>query len=257
MTTDPRPTSPATTASAIDEDKLFPTGMQKALAASGIVFALLVILSIIIGADEHPDFGAGASEWRELATDGKDDNQASALLGLLGVLFFVMFVGVVRSALARTELQLRGFTRGADIALAGGILAATGVAIAIAMGTAAASQPADTPDEVVRAMFHLADSVWAAAVVGFAVFLLNAGMLIVRTGALPRWIGWVAVVSSVAWAITLLSVLEWEDSDSVFAAFWIPGNLLLLVFAIATSVVLIRRVGKPWPLPGGGSRTGL
>jgi len=239
----------------VDDYKLFPKGLQKALAASGIAFAVLVIASIVVQGEDYPDFGEAAAQWRSYATENKDEVQLGALFGLLAVLEFLAFAGVVRSALARAETLLRGFTRVADVAFAGAILGAAGVALALATSAVAASQPADTPGEIVRALFHASDALWAAAVVGFAVFLLNAGVVIARSGVLPRWLGWTGMLSSLFWTLTLFSILDWENPENFFAVMWLPANLLLLVFAIGASIALVRRVGTAWPWPGLEDRT--
>lgn len=238
-----------------DDYRLFPAGLQKVLAASGIFFVVFVILSILFDPGEYPDFADSGREWKAFVTGNADDLQMVGFFGLLAALEFITFAGVVRSALARAEHHLRGFTRVADVAFAGAILATTAIVLANATAIATASSPADTDATVIRAMYHLSDALWMGGVVGFVVFMLNAGLMIVRTGVLPRWLGWVALVDSLAWFLVLFVALDYSNDDVAIGAAWVPGFILQLVFVLGASVTLVRRVGRPWPWPGLADRT--
>jgi hypothetical protein len=72
-----------------------------------------------------------------------------------------------------------------------------------------------------------------------SVFLVAAGILIPRTGVLPRWLGRIALVTGV------LFVLQGFGLGGVIALFGLIldliGFILLLTFVTVTSVVLLRR----------------
>jgi hypothetical protein len=69
--------------------------------------------------------------------------------------------------------------------------------------------------------------------------VLAAGLLILRTGDLPRWLGWVAVLTAP------LLLLQGFGLGGVIATFGLVldlvGFLLLLVFVLATSAICVRR----------------
>ncbi len=69
-----------------------------------------------------------------------------------------------------------------------------------------------------------------------AVFLAATAVAVIRTGALPRWLGWIAAVLTVG----LLAGLAMLPSGWAF----LPFSLCLLWF-IAASVALIRHAGSP------------
>ena len=234
----------------MDDHRLFPPALQKFLASSGLGFVLFVILSILFDPSDYPDFADSAAEWKAFVTENGDDLQLVALFSLLAALMFLTFAGVMRSALARAEHHLRGFSRAADVAFAGAILGTTGIELANVMTVATASAPGDTEASIIRAMFHLSDACWMGGVVGFVVYMLNAGMLITRTGVLPKWLGWVAIVDALAWFLVIFVVLDYANDDVAIGAAWVPGFLLQLVFIAGASITLVRRVDSPWPWPG-------
>ena len=238
-----------------DDTRLFPLGLQRLLAASGIFFVVFVVLSLVFDPSDYPDYADSGAQWKAFVAKNGDDLQLVGFFGLFAALNFITFAGVMRSALARAEHHLRGFTRVADVAFAGAILATTAIVLANATGIAVASTPADTEAGVVRAMYHLSDALWLGGVVGFVVFLLNAGTMIVRTGVLPRWLGWVALVDALAWFLVLFIALDYSNEDVAIGAAWVPGFLLQLVFVAGASIALVRRVGTPWPWAGLAERT--
>jgi hypothetical protein len=74
---------------------------------------------------------------------------------------------------------------------------------------------------------------WAIA----AVLLAATAVVVLRSGALPRWLGWSAIVLSPA----LLVGVAFATS------FGFVPYVLSMVWIVATSIVLIRRAGGPPP----------
>jgi heme A synthase len=72
-----------------------------------------------------------------------------------------------------------------------------------------------------------------------SLFALGAGLLVIRTGVLPRWLGWVAVLAGI------MSFLQGFGLGGVIASFGlaleIGGFLLLLLFVLVSSVILLTR----------------
>lgn len=71
--------------------------------------------------------------------------------------------------------------------------------------------------------------------------LLATGLLAIRSGLLPRWLGWFAIVAG------CLFVLQGFGLGGVIATFGLVldliGFLLFLIFVVASSVILLRRGG--------------
>jgi hypothetical protein len=85
------------------------------------------------------------------------------------------------------------------------------------------------------------DSVWD---VFGSLFAIAAGVLVMRSGALPRWLGWVAVVVGISFLLQGLTL------GGVVATFGVAvdglGFVLLLAFVMVSSVIMLRR-GDPAP----------
>ena len=75
---------------------------------------------------------------------------------------------------------------------------AIGPAIDTAMLWALAENAGNLEPTTVQGLQSVLDNNIVPYAAGAAVFLLAAGISIVRHGALPRWLGWVAIVLGVA-----------------------------------------------------------
>jgi hypothetical protein len=68
---------------------------------------------------------------------------------------------------------------------------------------------------------------------------IAAGVLVIRGGSLPRWLGWVSIVAGI------LFVFQGFGLGGVIAMFGLVLDLiafvLFLIFVAASSVVLLRR----------------
>ncbi|HJU46766.1 MAG TPA: hypothetical protein VJ689_01430, partial [Gaiellaceae bacterium] len=77
---------------------------------------------------------------------------------------------------------------------------------------------------------------------GFAAFLVPAGLLTLRSGVFSRWIGVVALVGGVAFLVTFIAVLDGLGQDSLFGFGFFPGVLALVIWSIAASIARYRAV---------------
>jgi hypothetical protein len=77
--------------------------------------------------------------------------------------------------------------------------------------------------------------VLALATTALAILLAANAVVVLRSGALPRWLGWSATVLSPA----LLVGVAFATS------FGFVPYVLSMVWIVATSIVLIRRAGGP------------
>ena len=78
--------------------------------------------------------------------------------------------------------------------------------------------------------------------VGFAAFLMAAGVLTLRSGVFSRWTGIVALIGAVCFLITLLTVLNNTGNGSVFGYAFFPALLSLVTWTVATSIARYRAV---------------
>ena len=77
-----------------------------------------------------------------------------------------------------------------------------------------------------------------------AVFLLGAGFGARASGILPRWLGWLATVLAVAFAVGAAGITGDEVDGGILGGFLLLGYAGLLVWTVATSVCLWREPRK-------------
>ena len=80
---------------------------------------------------------------------------------------------------------------------------------------------------------------------GFAAFLLPAGLLTLRSGVFARWIGVVALIGAVSFLVAFAAVLSGLGEDSIFGFGFFPGVLALVIFSASTSVAGYRAATDP------------
>ena len=79
---------------------------------------------------------------------------------------------------------------------------------------------------------------------GFSASLLAAGVLTLRTGALSRWTGYVALLGAGCFAITLLTILNNVGDGSAFGYAFFPAMLSFVVWTVATSLARYRALAS-------------
>ena len=218
----------------------FSTGLQKATAAAGIGFAILMVVSIALGGGTAPSYGDPVGEWTNFAEDNQDGARLSALVFAFATYLFLLFLGWLRSELGRAEQGARGFTRGSYIALAGGTIGVLGLLIGLVLNAVALSHP-DAPPEIIRALAESAGAGFVAAAPGFAAMFVSVFLVSRPTGALPSWLNWVALATGIFFLLQLLTLLS-EDVDNAFGIFYPLAFLGTVVFAIGASLTFLKRV---------------
>lgn len=220
----------------------FSPGLQRLAALSGIAFAILFVVIVALSSAETPDFDDPLREWTTYADDNEGKLRVAALLTGLAAFEFLWFLGQVRSALGAAETAARGFTRLAYIVLAGGIVGIVGLALGVFLTAGAVTHGTETVPEIVRSLNQLGASAFSLQSVGFATMLYTASFVIMRAGGLPRWLGWVSLAGGLFFLLQLGVWLS-EDLDNAFGIFYPLGFLTLLVFTVAASLDLLRRIG--------------
>jgi hypothetical protein len=84
------------------------------------------------------------------------------------------------------------------VAFAGAVIVAVGAAIDGTIAFAIAEAADDIEPSSVQALQALWDNDFLPIALGGALFMLASGLSIVRHGALPKWLGWAAIVIFVA-----------------------------------------------------------
>jgi hypothetical protein len=160
---------------------------------TGVGFVLLGIISFIVGG-EPKSADEPVGEIVDYYVDNKDSIQASAFIGVAATLLLVFFGAYLRRVLraAAPEGEILSL-----VSFLGLVVVAVGFAIDTTI-LIALSEAADDIDPVaVQSLQALWDNDFVPLVLGVLMFLWATGLAVIRTGALPKWLGWVMVVLGV------------------------------------------------------------
>ena len=196
-------------------------GLERFAPLTGVAFVVLVIVAVIVGG-ETPDADDPIAKVVTYWDDNKDQAIASAIIAAISTVPLLWFAGVLRAVLAAAE---GAPARLANTAFAGAVVGTVGWLLLIGFTFVAADTVGDVAPQVTQTFSVLQADFFFPLAAGFAVFLLASGLAIVRWGALPSWVGWVALVLGVV-CLT-------------------PGGffaiLLMLVWIVVVSVMLFQR----------------
>jgi hypothetical protein len=160
---------------------------------TGVGFVLLGIVSFIVGG-EPKSADEPVGEIVEYYLDNKDSIQVAAFIGVAATLLLVFFGAYLRRILraAAPEEEILSL-----VSFLGLVVVAVGFAIDTTI-LIALSEAADDIDPVaVQSLQALWDNDFVPLVLGVLMFLWATGLAVIRTGALPKWLGWVMVVLGV------------------------------------------------------------
>jgi hypothetical protein len=198
---------------------------------TGLAFVVLAIVAFAIGGEPPDPTEEGAREIVDFYVDNEDAQMVSAALAGIAGTLFVFFGGYLRRVLRDAEGEDGVLSA---VAFAGSIVFAVGIAIDGTITFALAETADDIRPSAVQALSALWSNDFLPFAVGLQIFLLASGISVVRHGALPKWIGWVAIALAVI-AVTPIG----------FASFLGAGILIAIV-----SVVLTLRVRAAEPRAG-------
>ena len=210
-------------------------------AVAGLVFTALVVASFFT-----PDMPSTDSPAEDIAAQLSGDRSAhqfSLLLGFLADVAFLVFLAGLWSRLRRWEGPAGMFaalvlTAGAAVVAL--MLVAWGLHMALVQyASGGQPDPAALP-----ALTVLNEWVGGAIVPASVAMFLGAAVAILTTGALPRWLGWLAAVTALLLLISLAGVFQTTTGGGMVGIVGFGGFLLFLVWVLATSVVLLLRPGR-------------
>ena len=190
---------------------------------TGLPFVGLLVAAFIIGGNT-PDTDWSPQRVVSFYEAHRTAQIAAAILLAYGVLFVLLF-----GAALRAHLRARSSSDGViALGFAGVIVFGIGVLTFSGFGLAAADVPGKIDPAAEQALSVLANDTFIAFLLGMAVFMFGNGLAIVRTGVLPKWLGWVAVVIGIV-AVTPVG--------------WF-GLFGMLAWTLVVSVLMFMREGK-------------
>ena len=217
---------------------------QRLGAASGIVYvAVLLGADLIQGGPNEEETTMTAAEAIAhscaITTAAQPTDAVIPILTILGYLFFLFFLGSLWSALRRAE--------GADGWLSAAAFGGGLVSLAILFSGGAASVAAHSnacvgiDPQLWQVLHDFGGAAFLFSFFPFAVLLAASAVVAIRFGALPRWLGWMSAFVAVTLLIGGIAGIDYAREDA-----GLP-YLLFELWTVITSIVLIRRAGKPLP----------
>ena len=216
-----------------------PVTWQRVLALSGVVFAALFVVGWFTNGGLTPHYNEPNEAWTDWARDNQWNSRVSALLMLLAGFVFLHFMGTIRSVLGGGA---RGSEQLARVAFGGAVTGMAGMAMASVMLAAASTNGADVDPVVSKAVATASGGPFLIAAMGFAAFLMAAGLLTLRTRVFARWTGFLALIGGVSFLVTFLTVIDGMTDGSAFGYAFFPAIISLVVWTASTSVAGYRAV---------------
>jgi hypothetical protein len=172
-------------------------GIARFAPLTGFAAALLGILAFVLAwtwADE-PDSDAAATEIAVWMTEKSWEIIVTGWIWWLAVASFLWFIGSLRSVLGSAEGGTRRVT---SIAFSAGVVFTVFAALFFVpvVAGAAANEFDDRPitPGTADVLWVLGTGVFGVVEIAAAVMILAVGLVVVRTGALPKWYGWLSLL---------------------------------------------------------------
>jgi hypothetical protein len=192
---------------------------------TGIVFAVLTVIAVFAGG-ETPNTDAGPAKVIAYYTTHASEIETSSILVALGFLALVLFGGALRSYLRRTPAA-EGL---GSLVLAGAVLMAVGVFSTAGIEYGLAHELRHFGPQVAQTLNVLANELFLPILAGGFLFGVCAGIAILRGAALPKWLGWIAIVLGI---VTLIPPIGF------FALFG------FVIWVVIVSILMYLRLGPP------------
>jgi hypothetical protein len=196
---------------------------RRLVPLSGIAAVALIVAAFAIPG-ETPDTDASVGQVASYYLSHDTDLQWASGLLALAALFFVFFSTNVAGLLRRAQGDAGGSSA---LSFAGGIMFAVGVLIFAGIGFTLGDAADHLGPASIQTLHVLNNDMFFPVAIGTATFLIGTGIAVVKTGALPKWLGWVAIVVGIV-AVT----------PAGFFAFMVLG-----IWTVIVSVMLSLRAG--------------
>jgi len=215
-----------------------PSGLARWAALGGVAYVVLFILGVIVLDSGQPDFDAPPAEVISYWSDGDNRDQAALGWGLivLGVFFFLWFLGALRELMRRVDADGLLTT----LAMVGGSVYAALTLTGAGLQAGILTMSDDTyRDQVFPALIHAARDagyvLHTSGGAGAAALIIGASLAFRRAGLVP---GWIAVAGVIIGILAIGSI------------FFIPMILIAIWFVVASFLLFRAASGPRETLPG-------
>jgi hypothetical protein len=189
---------------------------------AGVPAAALILVALLSGGSNSPNSNAPVAQVVSFYAAHATGQKVSALMGALGLVFFVLFAVALAG-----RLRDRGAAGWLANGIVGGAVAAmVGLLSLLAFGFVLADNIKFLSPGSVQTLNVLDNNFFLAANAGFIVFGVVAGLAVAVSKAPARWMGWVlfalgiiCVVPPLSW-FAFLATLVW----SLVAGIWLAAQ---------------------------------
>lgn len=211
-------------------------------AATGVLFFALLMLA------PEPNLGIespSAEALKQFYLSNQQSFRASFLLTGLAYAFFLCFLAILRTELRRAE---GGDGRLSALAVGSGFLVAGFHVLGTTLWAAPALQltaDRDSAQVGTSALFGNASQDALVEVASFwrGVLLAAVAVVVLRYGALPRWLGWIAAALAIGSLIGPIGFLE-SPIEPLMTVLGFGSHIGFYFWVLLASIVLTIRTGR-------------
>jgi hypothetical protein len=181
----------------------------------GIVAVAFWVAGVLVlqGPADQPDQDASPARALEFFKEEEGAILLGTFLFMVGTLFFLWFLGLLRTRLIAFE---SGSHRLTGIVFAGAVATAVSLLVMPAVHAAGAINNENLSADAAQVYLGINVAFFYAAELSAAVFLLAFGLVSLATGAFPRWLAWASlliavwlVIPPIGWAALLWAFPLW------------------------------------------------
>ncbi len=215
---------------------------ERAGAATGIVFVLLIAIGLFVVIPSGPAFDSSAARIQQFYVQHRSDLHAGLFIASFGFFFFVWFLGSLVSHLRSAEGpkgRLSAIVFGSGLVFIGDFIITLGVF------AAAAFRPEQTSAELIRTLNDFGFLLAVPIALVASAFFAAIAKLSLKTGALPGWLSWLAVLAAIGSGLAVGGVFSDSgafNSGNGALGFYVPV-LSFLLWILLASIVLTARAG--------------
>jgi hypothetical protein len=162
---------------------------------TGVGFIVLGIVSFIVGG-EPKSADEPVREIVAFYVDNKDSVEVGAFIGVAATVLLVFFGAYLRRFLRAGAAEGEGEMLSL-VSFVGVVIVAVGFAIDTTILVALSEAADDINPVAVQSLQALWDNDFVPLVLGVLLFLWGTGLSVIRSGVLPKWLGWVMIVLGV------------------------------------------------------------
>ncbi len=213
-------------------------GPERSLALAGIVGVVLLAVSALMqGSVPKPDDPVG--KVAEFLVDQRDQIRWAGFIGALGSIVLLGWVGAVWRLMRRAEGGEPMFA----VAATGGAVFALAMAnvSAVLLSVMAILGPKSLGASNTRTLYLLTNNLIAAGAMGLALFTGAFAKVIIRSGVLPRAIGWIGALIALVFLAAGGGIASTKD---VFFSLGFGGFLAFALWTLVVSVLMFRSAAR-------------